>query len=176
MERKILKILIIVIVIIAVFFSTFFIAIKLLDVTDNKEENNIQNRIENKVIENIVEDEEGPITNIEANSFEGIIADINGNEITVENPEHLVDYTIYEADKKWYNEHQVIINGKVYVKAGYLMNLKNVPIKDSDGKNIQISDLKVGDTINAKTKDMDYNVSTIFKTLTSENIVLVEKK
>ncbi len=94
----------------------------------------------------------------------------------MENPEHLVDYTIYEADKKWYDEHKVIINGKVYVKAGYQMNLENVQIKDSDGTNIKISDLKVGDVINVETKDIEYNVSTIFKTLTSDNIILIKKK
>lgn len=172
MKRKVLKILIIIIAIIATFFSSFFIAIKLLDVTGNEKES-MQNVTENKAIEEI---EEESINNIEANSFEWIIAEINGNEIAVENPEHLVDYTIYEADKKWYDEHKVIINGKVYVKAGYQMNLENVQIKDSDGTNIKISDLKVGDVINVETKDIEYNVSTIFKTLTSDNIILIKKK
>ncbi|MCI9365378.1 MAG: hypothetical protein HFJ54_01865 [Clostridia bacterium] len=172
MKRKVLKILIIIIAIIATFFSSFFIAIKLLDVTGNEKES-MQNVTENKAIEEI---EEEPTNNIEANSFEGIIAEVNVNEIAVENPEHLVDYTIYEADKKWYDEHKVIINGKVYVKAGYQMNLENVQIKDSDGTNIKISDLKVGDIINVETKDIEYNVSTIFKTLTSDNIILIKKK
>lgn len=177
MKRKILKILIIVIVIIIAFCGSFFIAIKALDSFFNAEEvNNIQNNTKNEVIGETIQSDEEPIDSIEANSFEGIIVEINGNEITVENPEHLVDYTIYEADKKWYDEHKVIINGKVYVKAGYLLNLNNVQIKDSNGKSIKINDLKVGDTINVETKDMEYNVSTIFKTITSENIVLIEKK
>lgn len=113
---------------------------------------------------------------IDKNYFEGIILEIDGSNIRVENPSHLVDYSIYEGDMKWHNEHSVNVDGKLCVTAAYVLCLDNVSIMDSNKKEIGISDLKVGDTINVFTRNLKYTVSTIFSTITSENIELIEKK
>ena len=112
------------------------------------------------------------------NAFVGIITqiDVSKKQIIVENPSHLVHHEIYHADYEWRNNHKVIIDGKIYVKAGYLLCLNNVPIKEDNGNKIEIHNLKVGDTINVSTINVEYINKIIFEPLTSDNIVLIERK
>lgn len=83
---------------------------------------------------------------------------------------------VYHADNEWRKNHKVIIDEEVYVKAGYLLCLDNVPIKDDNGNKIEVYDLKAGDTINVSTVKVEYTSKIIFEPLTSDNIVSIERK
>lgn len=119
---------------------------------------------------------DGDIEATKNNSFLGIIVDIDllKKEITVENPSHLVVSEIYKTCE-WKNDHKVTINGKAYVKVGYVLCLNNVPIRESNGEKVEIHDLKIGDSINVSTRNVEYTNKLIYETLTSDNIVLVER-
>ena len=57
-----------------------------------------------------------------------------------------------------------------------MLCLNNVPIKDCNGNKIEVRDLKVGDTINVKSINLEYTAKIIYESLTSDNIVLIERK
>ena len=177
MKKKNLKILIAIIAIIAFFVVSFIIATCLLNMfEDNKIEEitDIKSNIQNK--ENDIDNKKRQENNSEKNEFEGKILDIEGRKLVVQNAAHLVDYSIYEGDMNYHNEHKVNIEGRLYVTASYTLYLDNVQIKDVNRKNINISNLKVGDIIKVFTKNVTYTVDTIFTPLTSDNIKLIEKR
>lgn len=120
---------------------------------------------------------DGDIEATKNNSFSGIIAEIDllKKEITVENPSHLVISEIYKTCD-WKNDHKVTINEKTYVKVGYVLCLNNVPIREDNGEKIEINDLKIGDSINVRTKNVEYTNKLIYETVRSDNIILIERK
>jgi len=152
------------ILIIVLFIFSFTFGNKLLNIFGKR------NKVENVSAQDNIKEVK------QMNSFEGTIISIEGNNFGIENPSHLVDYSIYEGDMKWHNEHSVSKAGRLYVTAAYLFCLDNVQIKDNSGKEIKPSDLKVGDTVTVFTKDIKYTESTISKLITSDNLMLIEKK
>lgn len=176
MKKQTLKILIGIIAIIAFFVISFIITTQLLSIFEYNEVEeiaDIKNNAKKKKDE--VENKKEQEDNYEKNEFEGKILDIEGKKLVVQNPAHLVDYSIYEGDMNYHNDHKVNIEGKLYVTASYILYLDNVQIKDVNKKNISISDLKAGDIIRVSTKNVTYTVDTIFTPLTSDNIKLIEK-
>lgn len=188
MKKKIFRILIVIAIIIVFFFASFKIGLQIVSkdkrtkveaTQDIKENESIQN---NSIRVGQTNSEEKIYTgcDIEAtkkNSFSGTIVEVDmvKKEILVENPSHLVVSEIYKTCE-WKNNHKVTINGKTYIKAGYALCLNNVPIKDYNGKQIDINNLKVGDNINVSTRNVEYNNKLIYETLTSDNIILIERK
>lgn len=170
-NKKALFIILNIIIVIIVFIVSFIVGIQLLNIFENTRDEKMTN--DKQEVENIQSSISAPK---QVNSFDGIIISMEGRNIGVENPSHLVDYSIYESDIKWHNEHQVVVNDKLCVTASYLLCLDNVDIKDRNGNKISVLDLKVGDNITVFTQDIKYNVSTIFKPITSEHIKLIEKK
>lgn len=172
MNKSVLKAIVFIIGAILLFIFSFIVGTTVLNKSEEskQEEVNIENNISNE------SEEENNIKKEEKNFFDGKVLEIRGNELIVENPSHLVDYSIYESDTRWHYNHQVIIDGKLYLTAGYLLNIDNIEIKDSSGNRMDNSKLKVGDDIKVFTRDIEYTINTIFTTLTSENIVLIEKK
>ncbi len=57
-----------------------------------------------------------------------------------------------------------------------MLCVDNVPIKDENGNKIEVYDLKIGDTINVSTVNIEYTSKIISELLTSDNIVLIERK
>ncbi|MCI8519707.1 MAG: hypothetical protein HFJ51_06715 [Clostridia bacterium] len=160
------------ILIVVIFIFSFTFGGKLLNIFEktNKEENI---SIQNNMINQEIKDNSGQQ---QIASFEGTIISIEEDNFGVENPSHLVDYSIYEGDMKWHNEHSVSKDGRLYVTAAYLLCLDNVPIKDNSGREIKHTNLKIGDTIKVFTKNMKYTEGTISNTITSDNLVLIERK
>lgn len=185
MKKTIFRILGIVIIVCFIVF--FMIGLQILNVFGNNVEK-VEEIQENEDSKN--EDTTSATNSLESvfansdieatksNSFVGIIeeVDIDNKQILVENPSHLVHHEIYHADYEWRNNHKVTIDGNTYVKAGYLLCLDNVTIKDDNGNKIEVRDLKVGDTINVSTINVEYVNKIIFEPLTSDNIVLIERK
>lgn len=186
MKKTIFRILSIIIMIIFSFIVSFMIGLQILNgLKSNKDEIEVIQENENSQKDNTQTSETSSQkdtflnSDIEAtkrNSFEGIIekVDIAKKQIIVINPSHLIHNEMYHADEGRRN-HMVIIDDKIYIKAGYLLYLDNVPIKDYNGNKIEVCDLKVGDTINVNTINVEYNVRIIYEPLTSENIVLIKK-
>lgn len=189
MKKTVFRILSIVIMIIVCFIVSFMIGLKIISniSESNTEEIEVIQKNEDTQNNNTQTSKtsslEGIIINsdIEAtkrNAFTGIITevDIAKKQITVENPSHLVHHELYHADYEWRKNHKVITDEKTYVKAGYLLCLDNVPMKEDNGNKIEIRDLKVGDTIHVSTVNVEYTSKIIFEPLTSNNIVLIERK
>lgn len=186
MKKKILKIITTISIVTICFILSFIIGVQVLNIFENRKIEKVADVQNNDIEENIVSTNEidsieGVIINNnnktnKVNSFEGKIVSIEGTHITVENPSHLVDYTVYESDLEWHHAHKVIIDGKIYLTAGYVLYLDNVQIKDFDGNKINSSDLKIGDTINVTTKNVEYTINTIFTPIKSDNIKLIERK
>lgn len=189
MKKTVFRILSIVIMIIICFIVSFMIGLKIISniSESNTEEIEVIQKNEDTQNNNTQTSKtsslEGIIINsdIEAtkrNAFTGIITevDIAKKQITVENPSHLVHHELYHADYEWRKNHKVIIDEKTYVKAGYLLCLDNVPMKEDNGNKIEIRDLKVGDTIHVSTINVEYTSKIIFEPLTPNNIVLIERK
>lgn len=164
MKKTVFRILSIVIMIIVCFIVSFMIGLKIISniSESNTEEIEVIQKNEDTQNNNTQTSKtsslEGIIINsdIEAtkrNAFTGIITevDIAKKQITVENPSHLVHHELYHADYEWRKNHKVITDEKTYVKAGYLLCLDNVPMKEDNGNKIEIRDLKVGDTIHVST-------------------------
>lgn len=181
MKKTIFRILVTIIIIIV----CFMIGLQISNVFKNNVEETLQ---ENESFqskdtytskENLEEKihTDGDIEATKKNSFLGIIAEIDifKKQITVENPSHLIISEIYKTCE-WKNTHKVTINDKTYVKAGYVLSLNNVPIREYNGEKIEIHDLKIGDNINVSTKNIEYTNKLIYETLTSDNIILIERK
>lgn len=172
-SNKILIILCIVTTLI-VFIISFIVTNNLINISENNkiaEKDSIQDNNKNEIIQ-----ENNMIYEKETNFFEGIIISIERNNVVVENPSHLVDYSIYEGDMNWHNEHHVVVDGKLCVTASYLLCLDNVQIKDKSGNEISVSNLKIGDAINVFTENVRYTESTISAPITSDHIKLIEKE
>lgn len=171
--KKIGYIVLCIITLVIAFFISFAITNRLLNTS------NINHIEESNAVDNTETEETKKDVNINENSknnfFEGIIISIEGTNVGVENPSHLVDYSIYEGDMKWHDKHKIVVDGKLCVTASYLLCLDNVPIKDNNGNEINILDLKIGDTINVFTKNIRYTESTISTPITSDYIELIEK-
>lgn len=185
MKKTIFRILSTAIIIIVCFIGSFIIGLQILNTFEsNAEETEVIQEDENSQKDNTQTSSQEDIfinCDIEAtksNSFVGIITevDIDKKQITVENPSHLVNHETYHADYEWRNNHKVIIDGKTYVKAGYLLCLDNVPIKDYNGDKIEVHDLKAGDTINVRTINVEYINNIIFEPFKCDNIVSIERK
>lgn len=188
MKKTIFIILIVIVMIIVFYFASFKIGLQIaIESKTNKVEetqeiegnedfqNNTTYTSKTNLEEKIYTG--GDIEATKKNSFLGIIVEIDmvKRQIVVENPSHLVIPEIYKTCE-WKNNHKVIINGETYIKAGYALCLNNVPIKEYNGKKIEIHDLKVGDNINVSTRNVEYTNKLIYQTLTAENIILIEKK
>jgi len=188
MKKRIFIILISILIIIIFYFISFKIGLqidieskknKIEETQQVKENESFQN---NSTHANQTNLEEKICTgyDLEAtknNSFLGIIVEIDivKKQIVVENPSHLVIPEIYKTCD-WKNNHKVTINEETYIKAGYELCLNNVPIKENNGKKIEIHDLKIGDNIKVSTKNVEYTNKLIYETLTSDNIILIERK
>lgn len=177
-----------IVIIIIVFFIVFFmIGLQILNSFEsNTKEIEVIQENENSQKDNTQTSETSSQENIFTNSdieatkrngFEGIIeeVDIAKKEITVVNPSHLVYHELYHADSGR-RKREVIIDNETYIKAAYLLCLDNVPIKDYNGNKIEVRDLKVGDTINVKTINLEYTAKILYESLTSDNIILIERK
>lgn len=178
------KIISIVIIIIVCFIVSFIIGLQIINTfKNNTDEIEVIQENENSQKDNTQTSSQEDIflnCDIEAtkrNGFEGIIEeiDIAKKEITVVNPSHLVYHEFYHADSGR-RKREVIIDNEKYIKAAYLLCLNNVPIKDCNGNKIEVRDLKVGDTINVKSINLEYTAKIIYESLTSDNIVLIERK
>ena len=158
----------------------FMIGLQISNIFESNSEENesFQNNNTQTIDANLEEiHTDGDIEATKNNSFLGIIAeiDIAKKQITVENPSHLAVSEIYKTCE-WKNDHKVTINGKTYVKVGYAISLNNVSIRESNGEKIEIHDLKIGDNINVSTRNVEYTNKLIYETLTSDNIILIERK
>lgn len=184
MKKTIIKILSVVAIIIVFFIiglqiSNIFINSSTEETDAQKEEESTQNIT--TITETSSPEELSINSDKEAtkkNSFVGTITevDIANKQIIVENPSHLVIDEIYKGDKEWINNHKVMIGEKTYVKVGYLLSLNNVQIKEDNGNKLEIRNLKVGDTIKVNTKNIEYVNKLIFEPITSDHIVLIERK
>lgn len=187
MNKKVLIILGIAIIICFIVF--FIIKLKISNVSEStiEETTEVIEEKENSPKDDAKTREESLMEDIPTNSdieatkrnaFEGTIVeiDIASNQMIVENPTHIVHHEVFHADRAWRDNHKVIIDGKTWVKAGYLLCLDDVPIKDYKGNEIEIRDLKVGDTIYVKTINIEYVTKIIFETWTSDNIISIQRK
>ncbi len=174
------KTILIILGIIVSIIVCFMIGLQISNIFESNSEENesFQNNNTQTIDANLEEiHTDGDIEATKNNSFLGIIAeiDIAKKQITVENPSHLVVSEIYKTCE-WKNDHKVTINGKTYVKVGYAISLNNVSIRESNGEKIEIHDLKIGDNINVSTRNVEYTNKLIYETLTSDNIILIERK
>lgn len=175
------KTIITVTIIIICFIISFMIGLQITNIFKSNTNEIIQENENSQKDINQIHSQEDIFFNCDTeatkrNGFEGIIeeVDIDKREITVVNPSHLVYNELYHADIERRNR-EVIINNKTYIKAAYLLCLDNVPIKDYNGNKIEVRDLKVGDIINVKTINLEYTPKIIYESLTSDNILLIEK-
>lgn len=169
-QKKILTASLIIIVILISFVISFVVTNNLLNrlaTVNIQDSKNQVKELQKKEKEVLIE---------KTNFFEGKIIGKSGTKIQVENPSHLVDYTVYEGDMNWHNAHKVSEDGKLYVTASYLLFLEGVTIKDDKGKEVEISELKEGDTIYVWTKDITYTANTISTPIMPENIEKIERK
>ena len=168
-NRKVILVILSIIILLIIFIASYIISSQRL----NKFQDNI---IEvNKDIQDNIKNGKKQEKNNQEKFFQGKILSIEGRNIIVENPSHLVDYSIYEGDMKYHNEHKVIADDKLCVTASYLLCLDTVTIRDGSGNKIDVLDLKIGDILKVYTKNLKYNESIVFMPITSEYIELIEK-
>lgn len=173
-NKKVIFIVLGIVIIFAIFIVSFIIGSQLLNMVE-EDAGEVSSKMQN-INENTLNtvDKKSDITKKQKDSFDGVILKVEGSDITVLNPSHLVDYSIYEGDMDWHNGHSVVSDGKLCVTASYLMCLDNVQIKDKNGNKIGVSDLKPGDNVKIFTKNIEYTASMTSMKVTSENIELVE--